>query len=93
LAKDWDVSIKEAQDILNLWYADRPEVREWQERRIELARQTGYTRTMLGRYRRLPDINSPSYKTFFSFFSFFFYNDSISFQCFFLKLNSFLGFN
>ena len=58
LAKDWNVSVKEATEILNKWYADRPEVKEWQERTIETAIQTGYTRTLLGRYRKLDGIQS-----------------------------------
>ena len=31
-------------------YADRPEVRSWQERMIAYAHETGYTRTLLGRF-------------------------------------------
>ena len=56
LSKDWDVSVTEARDTLAKWYEDRPEVRDWQAKTIEYARQTGYTRTLMGRYRRLPDI-------------------------------------
>jgi len=59
LAKDWNVSHREAEETLERWYKDRPEVRDWQMRTIELARQTGYTRTLLGRYRKLPEINHP----------------------------------
>ncbi|KAG3118228.1 DNA polymerase I [Phytophthora idaei] len=55
LAKDFNVSRKEAADTLEKWYADRGEVRHWQKRAIETARTYGYTRTLLGRYRRLPD--------------------------------------
>lgn len=51
LAKDWDVSVQEAQKTLELWYADRPEVREWQLRTIKTARETLKTYTLLGRYR------------------------------------------
>jgi len=57
-AKDWNVSLEEAQETLDKWYADRPEVRAWQERMIAYAHETGTTRTLLGRYRRLPNINS-----------------------------------
>ena len=78
----WQVSIAEAKDMLQAWYADRPEVRsvaflgrwqnscrrvslracliwqvlDWQQRTIEHARQTGHTRTLMGRYRELPGI-------------------------------------
>lgn len=40
LAKDWDVSRAEAAATLEAWYADRPEVRQWQKRTIEKARET-----------------------------------------------------
>jgi len=59
LAKDWGVSLEEASDTLDKWYADRPEVRSWQAAMISYAKETGYTRTLLGRYRPLRGINSP----------------------------------
>jgi len=55
LARDWGVSVSDARKTLDAWYEDRPEVRDWQMRTIEYARETGYTRTLMGRYRRLPD--------------------------------------
>ncbi|CAI5726544.1 hypothetical protein KXD40_002256 [Peronospora effusa] len=55
LSKDFKVSRKEAAETLEKWYADRAEVRDWQKRAINIARTYGYTRTLLGRYRRLPD--------------------------------------
>ena len=58
LAKDWGVTREEAQALLDAWYADRPEVKQWQQRVIEEAKRTGNTRTLMGRYRKLPEINS-----------------------------------
>jgi DNA polymerase-1 len=55
LSKDFGVSRKEAAETLEKWYADRQEVRIWQENAIQTARLFGYTRTLMGRYRRLPD--------------------------------------
>lgn len=55
LSKDFNVSRKEAAETLEKWYADRQEVRQWQENAINTARTFGYTRTLMGRYRRLPD--------------------------------------
>ncbi|CEG44529.1 mitochondrial dna polymerase a [Plasmopara halstedii] len=55
LAKDFNVSRKEAAKTLEKWYADRAEVRQWQTRAMKIAKTYGYTRTLLGRYRRLPD--------------------------------------
>lgn len=58
LAKDWDVSMKEAEDTVKAWYDSRPEVRDWQERMRQEARRYGAVCTLLGRRRPLPDITS-----------------------------------
>jgi DNA polymerase-1 len=55
LSKDFGVSRKEAADTLDKWYSDRQEVRAWQAQAVQTARLFGYTRTLMGRYRRLPD--------------------------------------
>jgi DNA polymerase-1 len=55
LAADWGISTEEAEATLQAWYRDRPEVREWQEKTRQLARTKGFVRTMMGRYRQLPD--------------------------------------
>ena len=47
------MSQAEAQEMLELWYADRPEVRAWQELQHATALETGYTTTLMGRRRRL----------------------------------------
>ncbi|EQC28659.1 hypothetical protein SDRG_13536 [Saprolegnia diclina VS20] len=60
LAKDFNVSREEAAKTLERWYADRPEVKKWQEQAIQTARLFGYTRTLMGRYRMLPDATSTS---------------------------------
>jgi hypothetical protein len=49
LAQDWGISKEEAQETLNAWYADRPEVKEWQEKTQEYAKRRGYVRTVMGR--------------------------------------------
>lgn len=58
LSKDWGVSVKEAEGLVEAWYADRPEVKAWQQRAIANAKRSGFSRTLMGRYRTLPDINS-----------------------------------
>lgn len=58
LAKDFKVTKEEAEEILERWYADRPEVRNWQRATIEFAKAKGYVETMLGRRRKLLGINS-----------------------------------
>ena len=54
LSSDWGVNLAEAEATLELWYADRPEVREWQQNTIDLAHYTGVTRTLLGTHRIQP---------------------------------------
>ncbi|CBN74706.1 pol1-like DNA polymerase [Ectocarpus siliculosus] len=58
LFKDWGVTLKEAEDLVKAWYADRPEVKRWQKQVIQNAKDTGFSRTLMGRYRKLPDITS-----------------------------------
>ncbi|CAK4855963.1 unnamed protein product [Aphanomyces euteiches] len=60
LAKDFNVSRKEAAATLERWYSDRPEVKRWQDQAIQTARLFGYTRTLMGRYRMLPDATTTS---------------------------------
>lgn len=55
-AKDWNCSIEEANAALKLWYSDRKEVQQWQENVKKIAVQKGFTRTMMGRYRKLTDL-------------------------------------
>ena len=58
LAKDWKVSLREADETLSRWYRDRPEVKTWQDERIVEAHQMKSVRTLLGRERHLHQINS-----------------------------------
>jgi len=59
LARDWGISLPEATDTVTRWYADRAEVRSWQQATLERARETGYVETLLGRRRHLPAIVPP----------------------------------
>ena len=58
LAKDFGVTTKEAEETVNLWYSDRPEVREWQKVQHNKARDKGKVSTLLGRHRNLPEASS-----------------------------------
>jgi DNA polymerase I len=60
LAQDWGVSRDEAENMLKAWYNARPEVLIWQEDKKRTARREGYTRTLMGRLRQLPDAKEPS---------------------------------
>ena len=52
-AADWDCTLDEAKETVDLWYSDRPEVREWQDKMHQIATDKGWTKTLLGRYRNL----------------------------------------
>jgi len=41
--KDWDCTMEEAQNTVNLWYNDRPEVRAWQKKMQQIAIEKGWT--------------------------------------------------
>jgi len=55
LSQDWGVEPEEAEKMLQAWYVARPEVRDWQAEKKKTARLEGYTRTLMGRYRHLPE--------------------------------------
>eukprot|EP01034_Spumella_vulgaris_P022490 gene22490-28618_t len=54
LAADWGISKDEAEKTLQMWYNDRPEVKEWQDATRTSAKKNHYVRTLMGRYRMLP---------------------------------------
>lgn len=51
--RDWNCTLIEAQNTVDLWYKDRPEVKEWQRIVQQIAFEKGWTKTLLGRYRNL----------------------------------------
>ncbi|KAL3922519.1 MAG: hypothetical protein SGILL_002159 [Bacillariaceae sp.] len=55
LSLDWGVSQAEAQAMLDKWYDARPEVRNWQASTKAYAKRHGITRTLMGRYRQIPE--------------------------------------
>ena len=62
LSQDWGVSRDEAEKMLNAWYNARPEVGEWQATKKKIAKDKGYTQTLMGRYRQLPEAQSKNRK-------------------------------
>jgi len=58
LARETGMSQKEARDFIERYFASFPTVRGWMDRVLEEARENGYVETMLGRRRRMADINA-----------------------------------
>jgi len=58
LAKDIDVSKEEAQAFIDAYFAGFPRVRGFIEETLQRARETGVVKTMFGRRRLVPELNS-----------------------------------
>jgi len=58
LARETGLSMNEARQFIERYFASFPRVRAWRERILEEARERGYVETLLGRRRKMPDITS-----------------------------------
>lgn len=58
LSEQLNISRKDAATLINEYFLQYPDIKNYIEGNIEFARQYGYAQTMLGRRRYLPDINS-----------------------------------
>jgi DNA polymerase-1 len=60
LAQRLSIDTPEAQGILDAYFEAFPAVRDYMDRTVAEARSKGYTVTLFGRRRPLPDLNSPN---------------------------------
>ena len=58
LSKQLGISVGEATDLMDSYFARFGRVRDYLEAVVEQARRDGYTQTMFGRRRYLPDLSS-----------------------------------
>ena len=58
LARETGLSFGEARDFIDQYFTALPGVRTWIDRTLEEAREQGEVRTLLGRHRPTPDVNS-----------------------------------
>jgi DNA polymerase-1 len=58
LAKQIETSTHEAQDFIDLYYATFPRVKEFLDVQVEDARTRGYSETLFGRRRQVPELRS-----------------------------------
>lgn len=61
LAQGLDIPKEEATQFIQTYYALYPDVDKWREQAIGLAEEKGYTETLFGRRRPLPEIHSENY--------------------------------
>jgi DNA polymerase-1 len=59
LARELNVSQKEAQTYIDDYFTKHRGVKAFMEGILEDARRTGYVRTLLGRVRNIPELNNP----------------------------------
>jgi DNA polymerase-1 len=62
LAQRLGISNKEASGILDSYFAAFPSVKNYMEKTIQLARDKGYTETLFGRRRRIPELSSDNFR-------------------------------
>ena len=58
LAKDLGCSQNEAQDFIDKYFALHPEVKDYMNENVRLAKENGFVTTILGRKRYIPEIKS-----------------------------------
>ncbi len=58
LAREFEVSVKEAKDFIAQYRSAYPKVGEYLEGTVEEAKEVGYVTTLLGRVRHLPELHS-----------------------------------
>ncbi|MEO0651865.1 MAG: DNA polymerase I, partial [Planctomycetota bacterium] len=58
VARETGMTVPEAKDFIDRYFASFPTVKDWMERTITDARSKGYVETLMGRRRRIPDLSS-----------------------------------
>lgn len=62
LAQRLNIGNDEASGILNAYFEAFPNVREYMDRTVAEARDRGYTETLFGRRRPIPELSSPNFR-------------------------------
>ncbi len=62
LAQRLNIPVDEATEILDAYFVAFPRVRSYMVRTVAEARDRGYTETLFGRRRQIPELSSPNYR-------------------------------
>jgi DNA polymerase-1 len=62
LAQRLSIPVSEAADILDAYFVAFPNVKAYMERTVNEARQRGYTETLMGRRRPIPELSSGNFR-------------------------------
>jgi len=60
LASRLDIAPDEAQEIMDAYFASFPDIQEYLDRQVARAAAEGFTETMLGRRRYIPELQNPN---------------------------------
>lgn len=63
LANQIGVTVAQAKDFINKYFQEFPSVKQYMDNAVIFARTNGYSKTMYGRIRKIPEINSPIFTT------------------------------
>ncbi len=61
LSKSLGTNLEEARNYQNAYFSNFPQLKEFLDNTKDFARKNGYTRTLFGRIRKIPNINSHIY--------------------------------
>jgi DNA polymerase-1 len=62
LSQRLQIGVGEATEILDAYFAAFPNVNNYMDATIAEARQKGYTETLFGRRRQIPELNNPNFR-------------------------------
>ena len=62
LAQRLAIGVNEASEILEAYFAAFPRVKKYMDETIEEARKRGYTETLFGRRRAIPELQNPNFR-------------------------------
>ena len=63
LSQDIHVSVAEAREYMDAWFATFPGVRAYMDEVVRQARENGYVETLFHRRRNVPELKSSNYNT------------------------------
>lgn len=61
LSQDLNIGTKEAQEFIDRYFATYPKIKEFLDSTVAEAKEKGYTRTLFGRIRPVPELSSSNY--------------------------------
>ncbi len=63
LAKTLKTSNTQAREYINAYFSEYPEIKSYMDKNVSFARENGYSITLLGRKRNIPELLSSNYMT------------------------------